>query len=150
MLGLAAVLLLLACANVANLLLVRSVARRREVAIRLAMGASRAKLVRQFLTESLILGLLGGTVAIVLTVWTSRSLAAFFPPTTLPLSHDAHIDQRVLFATTAVSILAALIFGILPALRSAQLPVQAVLKEEAGSVSVGIHKARRRKQFSKR
>jgi len=142
LLGLAAVLLLLACANVANLLLVRSVARRREIAIRLAMGASPVQLIRQFLIESLLLGLLAGLVAIVITVGTSRSLAAFFPPTTLPLAHDSHIDQRVLFATTAISILAALIFGILPALRSSSLPVQAVLKEEAGSVSIGIHKGR--------
>ena len=142
LLGLAAVLLLLACANVANLLLVRSVARRREIAIRLAMGASRVQLIRQFLIESVILGLVGGMVAIVLTVWTSRSLVAFFPPTTLPLTHDAHIDQRVLFATTAVSILAALVFGTLPALRSSGVAVQTVLKEEAGSVSVGIHKTR--------
>jgi len=142
LLGLAAVLLLLACANVANLLLVRSVARRREIAIRLAMGASRSQLIRQFLIESVLLGLLGGTVAIVITVWTSRSLAAFFPPSTLPLTHDAHIDQRVLFVTTAVSILAALIFGVLPALRSSSLPVQTVLKEEAGSVSVAIQKTR--------
>ena len=142
LLGLAAVLLLLACANVANLLLVRSVARRREIAIRLAMGASRVQLIRQFLIESLLLGLLAGLVAIVITVGTSRSLGAFFPPTTLPLAHDSHLDQRVLFATTVVSILAALIFGILPALRSSSLPVQAVLKEEAGSVSIGIHKGR--------
>jgi len=142
LLGLAAVLLLLACANVANLLLVRSVARRREIAIRLAMGASRTQLMRQFLIESLMLGLFGGVVAIVITVWTSSSLAAFFPPTTLPLTHDAHIDQRVLFVTTTVSILAALIFGILPALRSSTLPVQTVLKEEASSVSLAIHKSR--------
>jgi predicted permease len=142
LLGLAAVLLILACANVANLLLVRSVARRREIAIRLAIGASRAALIRQFLIESLLLGLTAGAVAIVITAWTSRSLAAFFPPTTLPLTHDAHIDGRVLAATTGVSILAALLFGVLPALRSSRLPVQTVLKEEAGSVSVGIHKTR--------
>ena len=142
LLGLAAVLLLLACANVANLLLVRSVGRRREIAIRLAMGASRPQLVRQFLIESLLLGLAGGLVAIVITVWTSRSLAAFFPPSTLPLTHDAHIDQRVLFATTGVSIVAALIFGILPAVRSSALPVQSVLKEEATSISLTLQKSR--------
>ena len=142
LLGLAAVLLLLACANVANLLLVRSVGRRREIAIRLAMGASRAQLIRQFLLESLLLGLLGGAAAMVITAWTSRSLAAFFPPTTLPLTHDSHIDQRVLFVTSAVSILAALIFGTLPAIRSSALPVQSVLKEEASSVSLTLHKSR--------
>src|SRR5438552_13190254 len=142
LLGLAAVLLLLACVNVASLLLVRSVGRRREIAIRLGMGASRQQIIRQFLIESLLLGLLGGTAAIVITVWTSRSLVAFFPPSSLPLKTDAHIDQRVLFVTIAVSILAAIIFGIFPALRSSSLPVQSVLKEEASSVSLTSHKSR--------
>ena len=142
LLGLAGVLLLLACANVASLLLVRSVGRRREIAIRLGMGASRTQIIRQFLIESLVLGLLGGAAAIVISVWTSRSLVAFFPPSSLPLTNDAHIDQRVLFVTIAVSILAAIIFGILPALRSASLPVQSVLKEEASTVSLNSHKSR--------
>jgi predicted permease len=142
LLGLAAVLLLLACANVASLLLVRSVGRRREIAIRLGMGASTTQIIRQFLIESLLLGLLGGTAAIAIAVWTSRSLVAFFPPSNLPLTNDAHIDQRVLFVTIAVSILAAIIFGMLPALRSSSLPVQDVLKEEATSVSLNVHKSR--------
>src|SRR5690349_16981409 len=142
LLGLAGVLLLLACANVASLLLVRSVGRRREIAIRLGMGASRRQIIRQFLIESLLLGLLGGTAAIAMTVWTSRSIVAFFPPSSLPLTHDAHIDQRVLFVTIAVSILAAIISGVLPALRSSSLPVQSVLKEEATSVSLTLHKSR--------
>src|SRR5579864_3176674 len=142
LLGLAAVLLLLACANVASLLLVRSVGRRREIAIRLATGASRQQIIRQFLIESLLLGLLGGTAAIVITVWTSRSLVAFFPPSSLPLTNGAHVDQRVLFVTIAVSVLGAIIFGILPALRSSSLPVQSVLKEEATSVSLTLHKSR--------
>jgi predicted permease len=142
LLGLAGVLLLLACANVASLLLVRSVGRRREIAIRLGMGASRQQIVRQFLIESLLLGLLGGTAAILITKWTSGSLMAFFPPSNLPLTIGAHIDQRVLFVTIAVSILAAIIFGILPALRSSNLPVHSVLKEEATSVSLSLHKGR--------
>ncbi len=142
LLGLAGVLLLLACANVASLLLVRSVGRRREIAIRLGMGASRRQIIRQFLIESLLLGLLGGTAAIAITVWTSRSIVAFFPPSSLPLTHDEHIDQRVLFVTIAVSILAAIISGVLPALRSSSLPVQSVLKDEATSVSLTLHKSR--------
>ena len=142
LLGLAGVLLLLACANVASLLLVRSVGRRREIAIRLGMGASRKQIIRQFLIESLLLGLLGGTAAIAITVWTSRSIVAFFPPSSLPLTHDEHIDQRVLFVTIAVSILAAIISGVLPAQRSSSLPVQSVLKEEATSVSLTLHKSR--------
>ena len=142
LLGLAGVLLLLACANVASLLLVRSVGRRREIAIRLGIGASRQQIIRQFLIESLLLGLLGGTAAILITKWTSGSLMAFFPPSNLPLTIGAHIDQRVLFVTIAVSILAAIIFGILPALRSSNLPVHSVLKEEATSVSLSLHKGR--------
>ena len=142
LLGLAGVLLLLACANVASLLLVRSVGRRREIAIRLGMGASRKQIIRQFLIESLLLGLLGGTAATAITVWTSRSLIAFFPPSSLPLTNDAHVDQRVLFVTIAVSVLGAIIFGILPALRSSSTPVQSVLKEEATSVSLTLHKSR--------
>ncbi|HEV2491578.1 MAG TPA: ABC transporter permease [Terriglobia bacterium] len=142
LLGLAAVLLLLACANVANLLLVRSVARRREIAIRLSIGATRGQLVRQLLVESLMLGLAGGAVAMLMTVWTAGSFAALMPPTTLPLTHDAHADQRVLLATTVVSILTALIFGILPAVRSTSVPLMTVLKEEAGSVSAAFHKTR--------
>jgi len=142
LLGLAGVLLLLACANVASLLLVRSVGRRREIAIRLGMGASRKQIIRQFLIESLLLGLLGGTAAIAITVWTSHSLVAFFPPSNIPLTNDAHVDQRVLFVTIAVSVLAAIISGVLPALRSSSLPVQSVLKEEATSVSLTLHKGR--------
>src|SRR5438105_3721337 len=142
LLGLAGVLLLLACANVASLLLVRSVGRRREIAIRLGMGASRKQIIRQFLIESLLLGLLGGTAAIVITMLTSRSIVSFFPPSSLPLTNDAHVDQRVLFVTIAVSILAAILFGIVPALRSSSLPVQSVLKEEATSVSLTLHKGR--------
>ena len=142
LLALAAVLLLLGCANVANLLLVRSVARRREVALRLSMGAGRWRLVRQLLVESLLLALLGGGVAMLLTSWTAGSFAALFPPTNLALAINGRVDHRVLGLTVAVSILTALIFGILPALRSSNLAPIAVLKEEAGSMSSGIHKSR--------
>ena len=128
--GARGVLLLLACANVASLLLVRAVGRRREIAIRLGMGASRKQIIRQFLIESLLLGLLGGTAAIAIAVWTSRSLVAFFPPSSLPLTNDAHVDQRVLFVTIAVSILAAILFGIVPALRSSSLPVNLFSKRK--------------------
>jgi predicted permease len=143
LLALAAVLLLLACANVANLLLVRSVTRRREVALRLSMGASRWRLVRQLLVESLLLALLGGGVALLLTYWTAGTFAAFFPPiTNLPLTINGHADRMVLAATILISILTAMIFGILPALRTSSLAPIAVLKEEAGGMSGGIHKSR--------
>ena len=142
LLALAAVLLLLGCANVANLLLVRSVARRREVALRLSMGAGRWRLVGQLLVESLVLALLGGGVAMLFTEWTAGTFAAFFPPTILPLAINGRADQKVLGLTVVISILTALVFGILPALRSSSVAPVTVLKEEAGSMSAGIHKSR--------
>jgi predicted permease len=143
LLALAAVLLLLACANVANLLLVRLVARRREVAIRLSMGASRWRLIRQLLVETLLLGLIGGALAVTLTIWTAGTFAAFYPPTVnLPLTLNGHFDGRVFLATIAISILSAMAFGILPALRTSRLAPIAVLKEEAGTMSGGPQKLR--------
>ena len=143
LLALASVLLLLACANVANLLLVRSVARRREIALRMSMGAGRWQLVRQLLVESLLLALLGGGVAMLLTKWTAGSFGAFFPPApNLPLTINGHADRGVLAVTILISILTALIFGILPALRASSVAPVTVLKEEAGSISGGIHRSR--------
>jgi predicted permease len=142
LLALAAVLLLLGCANVANLLLVRSVARRREMALRLSMGARRWRLVRQLLAESLVLALLGGGVAMLLTGWTAGAMSAFLPPTNLPLAINGQADHVVLGLTVVISVLTALIFGILPALRSSDLAPITVLKEEAGSMTGGVHKSR--------
>ena len=142
LLALAAVLLLLACANVANLLLVRSVSRRREFAIRLSMGASRWKLVRQLMIENLIIALTGGGVALLCTFWTARTLSAFLPANNLPLSINGHVDGTVLFATMAVSILTAVISGAIPALRASSLSPITVLKDEALNASGGLHKSR--------
>jgi predicted permease len=134
--------LLLACANVANLMLVRSVARRREIAIRLSLGANRWRLVRQLLVESLILALAGGLVAFALTFWTAGTFMKFVPKTDFPISLGMRVDHTVLLATIVISVLTGVIFGILPALRaSGEAPI-AVLKEDTGSASGGMRKAR--------
>lgn len=142
LLAIAGFVLLLACANVANLLLVRSVARRREVAIRLSMGAGRWRLVRQFLAESLVLALLGGGVALLITVWTSGALTRFIPPAGIPISMEVHPDATVLLVTFLISIATGVIFGTLPAVRSSALSPAAVLKEETGTAAGGQRKAR--------
>ncbi len=142
LLGLASVLLLLACANVADLLLVRSVARRREFAIRLSMGAGRWRLVRQLMVENLLIALAGGAVAIAITLWTSRTLGDFLPGTSLPLDINGKVDGRVLMATFLMATLTAVLSGIVPALRSSALSPVSVLKDEALSTSGGLGKSR--------
>ena len=142
LLALAAVLLLLACANVANLLLVRSVARRREFAIRLSMGANRWRVVRQLLVENLLIALAGGVAAIVITLWSANTLSYFLPSTTLPLALNGRVDGPVLLAAFLVSVLTAAISGVIPALRCSSLSPVAVLKDESLSTSGGISKSR--------
>ncbi len=142
LMAISGVVLLLACANVANLLLVRSVSRRREMAIRLSIGATRWRLVRQLLAESLILATCGGGIAMLLTLWTSGMFGDFIPPSSIPVYMNYHADRAVLFATMVVSLLTGVFFGILPALRSSSLQPVTVLKEESGSASGGRRKAR--------
>ena len=139
----AGLVLLLACANVANLMLVRSVARRREIAIRISLGGNRWRLVRQLLVESLMLSLAGGAVALLVTLWTQGALMKFFPVTPdIPVSLTVEADRTVLLTTLVISVLTGVIFGILPALRSSGLAPADVLKEETGSASGGLGKAR--------
>ncbi len=142
LLALAAVLLLLACANVANLLLVRSVSRRREYAIRLSMGASRWRLVRQLMVENLLLAMAGGGVALAITFWTARTLGYFLPGTTLPLNINGSVDGTVTLVTILVAALTSVLAGAVPALRASSLSPATVLKDEALNTSGGLHKSR--------
>jgi predicted permease len=142
LMAVAALLLLLTCANVANLTLVRAVSRMRELALRLSLGATRARLIRQLLIESILLSLAGGTIALLITIWDSRFFMQMAPPSDLPIWVSVHLDRTVFAFTLAVSVATAILFGILPAMRASGTSPIAALKNDASSVAGGRHKAR--------
>jgi macrolide transport system ATP-binding/permease protein len=138
------VVLLIACANLAGLMLARAAGRQREVAVRLAVGASRGRVVRQFLVESTLLAGLGGVAGILLARWTSGLLMALIPATPFPVRFDASVSPRVVFFSLAVTFVAAVAFGLLPALRASRPDVGAALKDAATAVSGGAARTRLR------
>jgi predicted permease len=125
------IILLIACANIANLLLARASKRRREIAVRLALGASRPRLVRQLLTESLLLSLAGGAAGLLLARWTLGVVTTMEMPLPFPAEGGLTLDTNVLIFALAVSGLTGLVFGLVPALQASKPDVVSVLKNEA-------------------
>ena len=136
--------LLIACANVANLMIARATARQKEIAVRLALGASRSRIISQLLVESLTLAFAGGLAGLLLAVWMDRALLNFLPAGDAPLTISTTPDWRILAFNLGVSLLTGVIFGLAPALQSTRPQLAGTLKDQVGSIaggtSVGLRK----------
>ncbi|MDH4062800.1 MAG: ABC transporter permease, partial [Acidobacteriota bacterium] len=137
LMGMVGLVLLIACGNVANLLIARGFMRQREIAVRLSLGASRGQLVRQLLTESLLLSIAGGLAGLVVAVALTRALIALIPSDGRPLLIAAEPDARILSFTFALTLVTGVVFGLLPALRASRPDPWATLKDTAGALAGG-------------
>src|SRR6266850_4735687 len=145
LMGIVAGVLLIACANVASLLIARATARQKEIAVRLALGASRARIVGQLLVESVMLAAVGGLLGLAVAMWTTRFLLRFLPTTDTPHVISGAIDYRVLAFNFALSLVTGVLFGLVPALRSTKPNLAPTLKDQVGAVIGGTGGVRFRK-----
>ena len=129
--------LLIVAANVANLLLARATVRRKEIAIRLALGAQRGRLIRQLLTESLVLALAGAVVGVLFSRWGVDLFRAMLPNSHLPIGYDFAFDAQTLAFTVLIAILTGIFFGLAPALQASSTQLASILKE-GGRTSSGV------------
>src|ERR1700730_10252943 len=136
LLGAVAFVLLIASANVANLLLARAIARQKEVAIRASLGASRSRLLTQFLTESVLLAGIGAGLGLLLSLWSMR-LITQIGPAILPRANEIHVDVTVLLFTVAVAVITGVIFGLGPAMHSSRVDLNDALKASGPGLSGG-------------
>src|SRR5262245_35771396 len=139
--AIAMMLLIIASANIANLMITRALSRQKEVAIRLSLGAARSALIRQFLTESVLLSMAGGCLGLLLAFWGNKLVAAIKLPTDIPFALDLTIDARVLAATFALALITGIVFGLTPTMQILRTDLVNTLKSESSSVAGG----RRRK-----
>ena len=139
--------LLIACMNLASMLLARAVVRRNEIAIRLALGARRSRIIRQLLTESVLLSLIAGGAGLLLAVWLLELVMAFMPalPEGIRIAIDLSLDWRVLVYTIAFATLTGVLFGLAPALHSSKAEVATVLKDDSSLATGRYHKSRIRR-----
>ena len=135
--------MLIACMNLANMLLARAVVRRKEIAVRLTLGATRLRLIRQLITESVLLSLIAGAIGVVVAVWWLDLLFAFMPalPEGIRVALDLQLDWRVLVYTMGFSTLTGVLFGLAPALQSSKTDVSTVLKDDSSAVTGGYRRS---------
>jgi predicted permease len=145
LLGMVGLVLLIACGNVANLLMARGASRQREIAIRMAVGAGRFRLIRQFLVESLLLSFLGGVVGFAVASWTLSLLVASIPSSVGALGLSPELDLRMLGFNLALALVTGLLFGLAPAFRATRLNIESTLREQGSSVSGSLSQVRFRK-----